>query len=282
MKPLKLFVLIGVGFVVFGCVSLLVLGFIGSLLPKSATPAATGGTPSVGVTFVSTLRPTATDAPVLPTMPPPTPMRTDAPSATLAPQPGATLQPTATRRPPTAVPATVAPTARPAPTATPKPAAPPVASFRDGTYIVGADIAPGTYRNRAPARCYWERLNGFGGSLDDILSNSISVGPTVVTILPTDKGFHSSGCGVLTQDLSAITASPSSPFGDGTYIVNTDVAPGRWRSDGAGSCYWARLRNFTGRDDIIANNIAKGPSIVEISPGDRGFNSSGCGTWTKA
>ena len=144
------------------------------------------------------------------------------------------------------------------------------------------DSAPGTYRNRTAGSCYWERLKGFGGSLDEIEANSASRGPIVVTILQTDKGFHSRGCGVLSQDLSAITPSPASPFGDGTYIVNTDVAPGRWRSDGTGSCYWERLKSFGGTlDEIITNNASTGPSIVEIAPGDRGFHSSGCGKWTK-
>lgn len=281
MKALKVIAAVAGVITASGCVWLLIVGFIGSVLPRSATPVVAEPVSLANVTFVPTVRPTATDVPPLSTMPPPTPMRTDEPP----PLPSPTRIPTFTPKPlppqPTQMPTKMPAPAVVAPTATPRPAAPPVASFRDGTYIVGQDIPPGTYRNRAAARCYWERLKGFGGGLDDILANSISPGPAIVTILPTDKGFHSSTCGVFTQDLSAITASPASPFGDGTYIVNVDVAPGRWRSDGAGTCYWARLSSFTGRDDIIANSIAKGPSIVEISPGDRGFNSSGCGTWTK-
>lgn len=276
MKPPKKTAVIILAVVLSCCLGFFALAFLGSLLPKSATPTATGPAPAVGVTFVPTLRPIATDAVALPTPLPPTPIRTDAPAATLAPQS------TATRRPPTVVPATAAPTVPPAPTATSKPAAPAAVSFGDGMYVVGQDIPPGTYRNRATGSCYWERLKGFGGSLDEIVANSASRGPIVVTILPTDKGFHSRGCGVLSQDLSAITPSPASPFGDGTYIVNTDVAPGRWRSDGTGSCYWERLKSFGGTlDEIITNNASTGPSIVEIAPGDRGFHSSGCGKWTK-
>lgn len=281
MKPLKVLAIAAGVVTASGCAWLLIVGFIGSVLPRSETPAALEPASISRVTFVPTIRPTATDVPPLPTMPPPTPMRTDEPpplpSPTRIPTRAATLPPP----PPTQIPTRTPAPAAAAPTATPKPAAPPVASFRDGTYIVGQDISPGTYRTRAATSCYWARLQGFGGSGNDILANSISPGPAIVTILPTDKGFRSSSCGVFTQDISAITASPVAPFGDGTYLVNTDVAPGRWRSDGAGTCYWARLSNFTGRDHIIANHIDKGPAIVEISPSDRGFNSSGCGMWTK-
>ena len=33
--------------------------------------------------------------------------------------------------------------------------------------------------------------------------------------------------------------------------------------------------------DIIANDNVEGRAIVEIGPGDVGFVSSGCGTWTR-
>src|SRR5690349_16825748 len=33
---------------------------------------------------------------------------------------------------------------------------------RDGTYRVGAEIQPGTYRSDGGEYCYWERLRGLG------------------------------------------------------------------------------------------------------------------------
>jgi len=130
--------------------------------------------------------------------------------------------------------------------------------------------------------CYWARLGGFSGSLDDILENNNTSGPAIVTILPTDKGFQSSRCATWTNDLTAITPSRTSPFaGEGTYQVGIDIAPGTWRASNAGSCYWARLSNFSGGGvrGIIANE--NGVGTVTIAASDKGFETSRCGTWTK-
>lgn len=155
-------------------------------------------------------------------------------------------------------------------------------SFGGGMKIVGADIPPGTYRSAGGSECYWERLSGFGGTLEEIIANDNAVGPTIVTIAATDKGFDSERCGVWKQDLSPITDSPTAAFGEGIFIVNGDIAPGTWRSSGGESCYWARLSGFSGQfDDIIANDNATGPTVVTINESDAGFESSRCGTWTK-
>jgi hypothetical protein len=73
----------------------------------------------------------------------------------------------------------------------------PKIAFPDGTYRVGTDIVSGTYRSTASssAGCYWERLKGFSGTLDDIIANYLGISPTIVTIASTDVGFHSDGCG---------------------------------------------------------------------------------------
>jgi hypothetical protein len=192
----------------------------------------------------------------------------------VAPTPAPTIAPTAIPMP-TQVPPTLAPTA--VPTAAPK-----ASTFRNGTFKVGVDIAPGTYRNPKSYGCYWARLSGFGGTLDEILANDNTDGPTVVTILPTDKGFESSRCGLWTSNLSPITANMEAPFSSGTYIVGKDVAPGQWQSSGGEGCYWARLSGFAGiLDHIIANDNTDGPTIVQIGPSDAGFTSARCGTWTK-
>ena len=58
------------------------------------------------------------------------------------------------------------------------------------------DIQPGTYRTRAGSSgCYYERLKGFDGTVDDIIANNDTDAPAVVTISPTDKGFSSADCG---------------------------------------------------------------------------------------
>ncbi len=190
-------------------------------------------------------------------------------TAAVAAQPTATFTPAGTP--------TYTPTS--APTATPTPS---YAHFGDGTYQVGKDIQPGTYRTRvASPTCYYERLSGFGGTTDEIIANNLTDAPAVITIAPSDKGFHSERCGTWTQDLSQITQSKTS-FGDGIYIVGTDLTPGTYKNSGGDGCYWARLKGFgntTG--EIIANDLVDTPTIVTIKSTDKGFESNRCGTWTK-
>jgi hypothetical protein len=102
-----------------------------------------------------------------------------------------------------------------------------------------------------------------------------------INVAATDKGFESQNCGTWTKDLSQITTSKTT-FGDGMYIIGTDVTPGTYRNTGAQGCYYARLSGFGGTvDDILANNNVETATIVTISASDKGFQSNGCGTWTK-
>jgi hypothetical protein len=213
-----------------------------------------------------------------------------------------TPRPTRTPRPtpepstprPTPDTSTPRPTPDPTPVPTPKPTAKPTpkptpvaATFGSGDLIVGVDVEPGTYRTRtSQSFCYWERLSGFGGTLDEIIANGTGGGYFIVTIGEGDAGFSSSGCGTWSADISAVTDDPTDPITeDGTYIVGVDLAPGTWRSsDGSGfGCYAARLSGFGGTlDDIISNDLAtEGGLIINIAASDRGFETTGCGTWEK-
>lgn len=71
----------------------------------------------------------------------------------------------------------------------------PKTSFSDGIYIVGTDIQPGTYKSSGGSSCYYERLSGFGGTLDEIIANEIARGTAIVTIAASDAGFKSERCG---------------------------------------------------------------------------------------
>lgn len=155
-------------------------------------------------------------------------------------------------------------------------------SFKNGQHAVGTDIQPGTYRTRtASGGCYFARLSGFDGSLDEIISNTNTGAPAVITIEPTDKGFQSTRCGTWTQDLSRITESMTT-FGDGTYIVGTDIEAGTYKNQGGDGCYYSRLSGFGGTlGNILANENTNDVAIVTIRSTDKGFTSSRCGTWTK-
>jgi hypothetical protein len=72
--------------------------------------------------------------------------------------------------------------------------------FGDGTYQVGTDIQPGTYRTREGSpNCYYERLKNFTGGMNSILANGNTNAPTIVTNQPTDAGFQSQSCGTWTK-----------------------------------------------------------------------------------
>ncbi|MFD9444196.1 hypothetical protein ACFWBR_37915 [Streptomyces sp. NPDC060006] len=69
----------------------------------------------------------------------------------------------------------------------------------DGTYVVGSDIKPGTYRSEGPQgglapSCYWARLSSTSGEAKDIIANDATSGQTTVTITATDKAFTTTGC----------------------------------------------------------------------------------------
>ena len=158
-------------------------------------------------------------------------------------------------------------------------------TFGNGTHLVGTDIQPGTYRAEASrfGGCYWSRLSGLGGDLDDIIANEIvQEGSAIVTIEATDRAFESTGCGRW-QRVSS-TGRSASTFGNGTHLVGADIQPGTYRAQATGSgCYWSRLSGLGGDlDDIIANEIVQeGSAIVTIEATDRAFNSNGCGQWQR-
>lgn len=73
-------------------------------------------------------------------------------------------------------------------------------------------------------------------------------------------------------------------IGEGTFIVNDDIRPGRYkaRASGSGSCYWARLKDDTGEpDSIIANNITDGSAVVTVKSSDGAFETNGCTPWLR-
>jgi hypothetical protein len=96
-----------------------------------------------------------------------------------------------------------------------------------------------------------------------------------------------------TTSVAAPVAAAGS-FGDGTWLVGTDIQPGTYRADGmvadgnsADWCYWGRLSDLTGgseADDngIIDNHLGTDPGqvVVEILPTDVAFETNDCGIWT--
>ena len=74
---------------------------------------------------------------------------------------------------------------------------------------------------------------------------------------------------------------PADRILDGVWRVGTDIKPGLYWTQTAGG-YWARLRGFGGGlTDTITNDNTPGPTYVQISPTDAGFESRKCGVWIR-
>ncbi len=72
-------------------------------------------------------------------------------------------------------------------------------SFGPGTFAVGAQVAPGRWRSDGGDLCYWERLGGLTGGLEEIVASAGVPGPVDVEVAATDVAFSSFGCGTWRQ-----------------------------------------------------------------------------------
>ena len=77
---------------------------------------------------------------------------------------------------------------------------------------------------------------------------------------------------------------PETSFRSGTWIVNEDIAPGRYYTNPRSGCYWERLSGLGGTlSDVIANEFIgfdSGQEIVDIASSDRAFDTDAdCGRW---
>jgi hypothetical protein len=156
-------------------------------------------------------------------------------------------------------------------------------TFGNGVRLVNVEIRPGRYRsvNASTGSCYWARLRNTTGT-NDIIANELGAGPRLLEVLPTDVAIESSRCNAWTEITGPATTSRTADFADGMYLVGVDIEPGTWRAAGPGeNCYWGRLRNINGSDNILANYFGALPAIMTILPTDVAVVVSRCGTWTR-
>ena len=195
------------------------------------------------------------------------PKATDPAAATESPsEPDATEPPTEPPEP-----------TEPPPTDTPVPPSPTPelgGLVKEGTHLVGTDIKPGIYVGLAGEglmnSCYWARLSNLTGS-DDILANDNAEGLFYVEVLPDDRALKTA-C-----ELSPVEQVPArgeflTVLPPGMYLIGRDIEAGTYRGkagdDILESCYWSRLSNVSGEDDILANDNANGQYFIEVLPTD--------------
>jgi len=164
----------------------------------------------------------------------------------------------------------------------------------EGTWTVGDDIQPGTYRTaaavRADAGCYWA-VYRTGSNTRDIVANDIPDGGRPTVVLNVGQDFYSHDCGTWVRENPTATApagtnvAGSNSIPEGMWTVGKDVAPGTYRVaaavDPGANCYWAIYKSGTNARDVLAADIPAGgrPSVtLEVG---HDFASSNCGTWVK-
>jgi hypothetical protein len=152
--------------------------------------------------------------------------------------------------------------------------------------MVGPTISARRYFSDPSNGCYWERLSGLGGTLDEIIANDFvgfDSAQEIVAVAASDLAFSTNaGCG---DWFTTPRHGMQTSIRGGRWLVGNQVAAGTYMTSSNSGCYWERLRNFGGSlDGIIANDFvgAPGNQLVSISGGDLGFSTNAeCGTWTR-
>ncbi|MET4610649.1 hypothetical protein ABIC28_001627 [Rhodococcus sp. PvR044] len=100
----------------------------------------------------------------------------------------------------------------------------------EGTYLVGAELAPGQYAASGQVDdymgCYWKRLSGTTGDLEDIIASDYTHSEKViVTVLPSDYAFESEDCGTWTRigDVPVAPAPDLTGAAVGSAVVGSAV-----------------------------------------------------------
>jgi hypothetical protein len=158
----------------------------------------------------------------------------------------------------------------------------------DGMYVVGSQVSAGTYTSTSTATCTWERLKDASGSDDSALGFGPfnERGRVIVTISSKDKYFATSGCGTWTKMPS--TGTPAATAGDGMYAVGIHLQPGTYVNSGPApvTCMASILTGFGGTmEEFLQGGITELPTSHKLQltllATDKGFFTSGCGTWTR-
>ena len=164
---------------------------------------------------------------------------------------------------------------------------PPATSFESGRWIVGEDIAAGRYFTDPASGCYWERLRGLGGTIEDVLANrfiEFDAAQEIVDIGEGDTAFTADAeCGG--WDMNPRPGPAAGVITPGRWLVGEQVEPGEYGADAAHGCYWERLGSFAGTiAGIRANDFVEngGRVIVRIARSDVGFHADAdCGRWRR-
>lgn len=147
-------------------------------------------------------------------------------------------------------------------------------SFGDGTYEIGSQIPPGTYRTTTARNCYIQ--TGSSGLFAFGLSGELTV-----VFEPTWRTVRPERCGTWTP----ITPTVQSSFGNGLFLVGSQVLPGIYQTTGSLDCVLSehaptnKFGQFEGTHETA--NLGWGPQTIEVKSSWRMVSSTSCGTWNR-
>jgi hypothetical protein len=149
-------------------------------------------------------------------------------------------------------------------TACAPPSAPASGLITSGVYRVGNEIAPGIYASQADGDFnYAARLDGGR----NILSNDFS-DRVLIEVRPSDTYVEFDGAFTGYQPRPITPPPATGQEVNGTWIVNSEVAPGTYRlAPRDGSTYWARLSDANG-EQLIDNDFQNGQTYITILASD--------------
>lgn len=142
-----------------------------------------------------------------------------------------------------------------------------LASFGPGFYLVGSEIAPGTYTNS-------DTTSYCSVSVNQQSRIASLRGALTLEIRSSDATLEAGhACGTWT----AFSPQLLNSFGPGLYLVGSQVAPGTYaNSESASAC-------TVSVDGTTRIGAETGSLTLEILTSDsRIFSNSGCGTWTRS
>lgn len=158
-----------------------------------------------------------------------------------------------------------------------KPTEPKVKKYSDGTYLVNKDIESGFYRvtlkDSVMKVGYVERAKDVNMELNNIIANILLTGNGYVEILKTDVAVKLQGVEIEPINIKDLKPAIKNEASDGIYLIGYDLSPGTYKVEVTDTItkmgYIERSRSVAmGINDIIANEIQKGPGYVKIEKGD--------------
>lgn len=173
-----------------------------------------------------------------------------------------------------------------------------LAMVRPGMWLVGEDVAPGTYRPSTPivleesfSMCFWVAFEGASSSDRAVVTSGIADGGLPTVSLSEAHTFYSRGCGTwVPADPTQFFQRADAPtqFPQGVWLVGEDIAPGTYSTvvpfvpeDDYSYCSWSIAATWdTGQYQSLESNSSQdeGTRTVTLTTGQR-FDSTGCGDW---